>query len=139
MMLTSNVHYALVAVTILATKQPRSGPLYQARATKLTELHRTMGLSVPYLAQLFKRLRDAGLVVARRGPKGGYRLAHRASNITLGSVARAVETNGLKGVGRTPKPIAGQLNDRFDAFLDSVSVADVALTPLAEGQVSAEP
>ena len=133
MTLSSNVRYTLVAVTILATKQPRSGALARAPFTNLSELHQALGLSVSYLEQLMKRLRDAELVVARTGPKGGYRLSHRASRITLGSVARAVETYGVRAVGGEPQDIADRLNGRFDAFLDSVSVADVASTRLAEG------
>ncbi|MEJ2688254.1 MAG: Rrf2 family transcriptional regulator [Gammaproteobacteria bacterium] len=75
MTLANNVRYSLMAVAILATRQPRSGPLSRAPATSLRELHHALGLSVPYLQQLFKCLRDAGLVVARCGPKGGYRAA----------------------------------------------------------------
>lgn len=133
MTLSSNVSYTLIAVTILAAKQPRSGAPSRTPFTKLSELHQTLGLSVSYLEQLMRRLRDAELVMARAGPKGGYRLSRRASRITLASVAQAVETNRVRDVGGEPKDIADRLNSRFDAFLDSVSVADVALTLLAEG------
>lgn len=126
MTLASNVRCSLIAVAILATKQPRSGPLSRAPATGLGELHHALGLSVPYLQQLFKCLRDAGIVVAQCGSKGGYRLTRRASKITLGSVARAVETDGISGVGGKPEELAERLNSCFAAYLDSVTLADVA-------------
>lgn len=132
MTLASNVHYTLVATTIMAGKQRRIGPVSETPSTSLTELHEALGLSVPYLQRLFKCLRDAGLVMARRGPKGGYRLTRRASSITLGSVARAVETNGVSGVGGEPKELSDQLNSCFDAFLDRITLGDVAATRPAE-------
>lgn len=49
------------------------------------------GIPERYLEQIFRRLRRAGLVEARRGPGGGYRLARPAAEITLRDVVEAVE------------------------------------------------
>ncbi|MEJ2644770.1 MAG: Rrf2 family transcriptional regulator [Gammaproteobacteria bacterium] len=132
MTLSNNVHHTLIAATILASKQGRIGAVSTAPSTSLTELHEALGLSVPYLQQLFKCLRDAGLVMARCGPKGGYRLTRRASKITLGSVARAVETNGVGGVGGEPEEVCDRLNSCFDTFLDTTTLGDMASTRVAE-------
>jgi len=49
------------------------------------------GVSADYVAQLFRTLRDAGLVESVKGPGGGYRLARSADQVTAGDVVRAVE------------------------------------------------
>jgi Rrf2 family cysteine metabolism transcriptional repressor len=48
-------------------------------------------ISADYVAQLFRRLRAAGLVDGVKGPGGGYRLARDAATIRVGDVVRAVE------------------------------------------------
>ncbi|MFL7808505.1 MAG: RrF2 family transcriptional regulator [Anaerolineae bacterium] len=48
-------------------------------------------VSEQYLAQLFLKLKHAGLVDSVRGPGGGYLLARGAGTITAGEVLRAVE------------------------------------------------
>jgi Rrf2 family protein len=48
-------------------------------------------ISVDYAAQLFRRLRAAGLVEGVKGPGGGYALARDAEMIRVGDVVRAVE------------------------------------------------
>jgi Rrf2 family iron-sulfur cluster assembly transcriptional regulator len=47
-------------------------------------------VSSQYLAQLFRRLRQAGLVDSILGPGGGYVLARSAEEISAGDVLRAV-------------------------------------------------
>lgn len=49
------------------------------------------GIPRRYLEQILNRLRHKGLVEANRGPRGGYRLAHRPSDIRVGDIVRAVE------------------------------------------------
>jgi Rrf2 family iron-sulfur cluster assembly transcriptional regulator len=44
-----------------------------------------------YLEQIFRRLRQAGIVTSKRGPGGGYTLARAADAITLREIVEAVE------------------------------------------------
>lgn len=44
-----------------------------------------------FLEHIFQELRRAGLVGAKRGPRGGYLLARPAEEIRLGDVVRALE------------------------------------------------
>ena len=44
-----------------------------------------------YLEQLIALLRKAKLVISNRGAMGGYRLAHKPEEITVGQVLRALE------------------------------------------------
>ncbi len=61
------------------------GPISRA------EIARRQGISPDYIAQLFRRLEQAGLVQGVKGPAGGYRLKRHPSQITVGEIIRAVE------------------------------------------------
>jgi Rrf2 family protein len=56
-------------------------------------------LPAPMLEQLLLQLRRAGLVEARRGRHGGYRLARPAASITVAEVLRAVGAGLDLGTG----------------------------------------
>lgn len=57
----------------------------------LTEISRRQDISLPYLEQLFVKLRRAGLVESVRGPGGGYKLAMPASDIRVVDILAAVD------------------------------------------------
>lgn len=57
----------------------------------LAELSRRQNISLPYLEQLFVKLRRQGLVASVRGPGGGYRLARPASEIRVAEILGAVD------------------------------------------------
>ena len=83
MKLSTKGRYAMVALVDLATSP---GSL-----TTLAEISRRQDISLPYLEQLFVRLRRAGLVDSVRGPGGGYRLARAATDIKVSEVLEAVD------------------------------------------------
>jgi len=58
-------------------------------------------VSLDYLEQIFRKLRQAGLVTSRRGPRGGFVLARPAARISLWEIARAL------GEGVAPVPCVG--------------------------------
>ncbi|MEM1387005.1 MAG: Rrf2 family transcriptional regulator [Pseudomonadota bacterium] len=91
MKLSTKGRYAMVALADLAM-QPR-GDL-----SSLAELSSRQDISLPYLEQLFVKLRRAGLVMSVRGPGGGYRLAKPAEDISIADVLSAVDesVNALK-------------------------------------------
>lgn len=68
------------------------------------ELAARQGLPAPMLEQVVQRLRRAGLVEARRGRLGGYRLAAQAERLPLDRVLEAV--GGLRGPARPAPPAA---------------------------------
>ncbi len=59
--------------------------------SSLAEISTRQNISLPYLEQLFVKLRRAGLVESVRGPGGGYRLARPASKIRVSEVLEAVD------------------------------------------------
>ncbi len=84
MKLSTKGRYAMVALADLAT-QPSDQLL------SLGEISKRQDISLPYLEQLFVKLRRAGLVESVRGPGGGYRLARPASKIRVSEVLGAVD------------------------------------------------
>ena len=74
--------YALVLLAHMAA-QPQPRP---ARAWV-----KETGLPDPTVRKLLKELAHAGLVVARRGPLGGYALARPAGNVSVAEVLTAIE------------------------------------------------
>ena len=57
----------------------------------LGDISKRQDISLPYLEQLFVKLRRAGLVESVRGPGGGYRLARGPSDIRIVDVLAAVD------------------------------------------------
>ena len=57
----------------------------------LGEISKRQDISLPYLEQLFVKLRRAGLVDSVRGPGGGYRLARVPSDIRVAEILAAVD------------------------------------------------
>ncbi len=84
MKLSTKGRYAMVALADLALQPP--GDL-----TSLGELSKRQNISLPYLEQLFVKLRRGGLVTSVRGPGGGYRLARRPDAIRVSQVLEAVD------------------------------------------------
>ena len=48
-------------------------------------------ISLSYLEQILHRLGKAGIIESVRGPHGGYELAKRPADLTIGDVVRALE------------------------------------------------
>ncbi len=84
MKLSTKGRYAMVALTDLA--------LAPADAlVTLAEISERQDISLPYLEQLFVKLRRAGLVESVRGPGGGYRLGRAPEQIRISEVLEAVD------------------------------------------------
>lgn len=61
------------------------------RPVQIGEISKRQDISVKYLEQLIRPLKQANLVTSVRGPKGGHLLAEKPENITLGQVVRLFE------------------------------------------------
>ena len=84
MKLSTKGRYAMVALVDLAVAKGDD-------LTSLAEISQRQDISLPYLEQLFVRLRRAGLVESVRGPGGGYRLAKTPETIRLADILEAVD------------------------------------------------
>ncbi|KIC44440.1 Rrf2 family transcriptional regulator [Ruegeria sp. ANG-S4] len=84
MKLSTKGRYAMVALADIAL-QPSD------KLVTLGEISDRQDISLPYLEQLFVKLRRAELVSSVRGPGGGYRLARPASDIRVVEILSAVD------------------------------------------------
>ncbi|WP_102107153.1 Rrf2 family transcriptional regulator [Oceaniglobus roseus] len=138
MKLSTKGRYAMVALSDLALAGP-------GRLVPLSELSKRQHISLPYLEQLFVKLRRAGLVESVRGPGGGYRLARAAEEIRVADVLLAVEetvsamhtgagaSGGLSGT--RAQSLTNRLWESLSAhvyvFLHQVTLAEVVTNGLA--------
>jgi len=101
-------HSNLVGITLAAGKEMRAMKLstkgrYGLRAlvdlaqnsreeaASTGSIAQRQGISERYLEQLMGKLKRAGIISAIRGAQGGYVLARRAEDITIGEVLRSLE------------------------------------------------
>lgn len=84
MKLSTKGRYAMVALADIALQEGDA-------LVTLGDISKRQDISLPYLEQLFVKLRRADLVASVRGPGGGYRLARAASEIRVSDVLAAVD------------------------------------------------
>ncbi|MEM6304483.1 MAG: Rrf2 family transcriptional regulator [Pseudomonadota bacterium] len=84
MKLSTKGRYAMVALADIALQG-------EGKLVSLGDIAARQSISLPYLEQLFVKLRRAKLVSSVRGPGGGYRLARAASDIRVSDILAAVD------------------------------------------------
>lgn len=137
MKLSTKGRYAMVALVDLAIAKGDD-------LTSLAEISKRQDISLPYLEQLFVRLRRAGLVESVRGPGGGYRLARAPETIRVADILGAVDETvsalhigaGASGgiSGSRAQTLSNRLWEGLSAhvyvFLHNHTLADVAKNQL---------
>jgi Rrf2 family protein len=83
MRVTTRTHYAMRALYDLAFHRP-------GQAAQAKEIAERQNVPLRFLEQILQDLRRAGLVEARRGPRGGYALARPPGEVSMADVMRAV-------------------------------------------------
>jgi Rrf2 family protein len=81
---TKRADYGLVAMHYIAAHET-------AGAVSAKRIAEEFGIPSELLAKILQRLAKQRLIVSQNGPKGGYGLARRPSEITVGEVLRALE------------------------------------------------
>src|ERR1700685_2746067 len=84
MILGTKARYAVMAVVELAGHE-------SGQPVALSGLAEAQEITVPYLEQIFSKLKKHGLVKSVRGPGGGYILAHPADGIRISDIVEAVD------------------------------------------------
>ena len=84
MKLTTKGRYAVMAMADLAMFKD-SGP------TSLTDISLRQNISLPYLEQIFIKLKNNNLVKSTRGAKGGYILEIPPEEIKISNIISAVD------------------------------------------------
>lgn len=91
-LLSQSTEYALRAVVYLGTSP---GVMHSAR-----EISKAVGVPMHYLGKVLKELVRAGILEARRGPGGGFRLKPEATELNVLDVVNAVDP--IQHVKRCP-------------------------------------
>ena len=132
MKLTNKGRYAVMAMADLASNA-NNGPI------SLSEISLRQNISLPYLEQIFIKLKDNKLVRSSRGATGGYILEKPASEIRLSNIIYAVDEevktlnckkNSKRGCNnRSYKCITHNLWDQLDqhinGFFEKVKLQDL--------------
>ena len=136
--LSTKGRYAMVALCDIAL-QPDDA------LVTLSDIAERQKISLPYLEQLFVKLRRADLVASVRGPGGGYRLSRPASDIRVVEVLSAVDETvdamhkgaGASGAssGSRAQSLTNRLWESLSAhvyvFLHQTRLSDIVRNDLA--------
>lgn len=132
MILGTKARYAVMAMAELAS---RVGD----RPVKLAELADSQEMTVPYLEQIFGKLRSAELVRSVRGPGGGYVLNRAPQEVLIADIVAAVDES-VKMTRCDMHDTAGCMSDNarcvthdlweglekhIQSYLRSITLADV--------------
>lgn len=132
MMISTKGRYAMrlmVDIALYAQEAPVS----------LKDVAKREGMPLKYLEQLVRPLTGAGILKSVRGQRGGYLLARDAASISAGDILRAAEGTTapvacLEGhtvdcprmESCTTLAFWKGLDDAIEAYVDNVSLADIA-------------
>ncbi|MGH2907644.1 MAG: RrF2 family transcriptional regulator [Solirubrobacterales bacterium] len=88
-MFSTRAEYGVRVMVALANEQAKDPKgTYPASLAQIAEDN---GLPFAYLEHLAARLKKAGLIESRRGPRGGYLLAQKAGEISMAQIVEALE------------------------------------------------
>lgn len=135
MKITSKSEYAIKALTELAIDYDRGNTV-----TLINDVARRKGIPQKYLEQILLSLKNAGILVSKRGVGGGYSLSRSPENISLGEIIRAVEgslapVTCVSTEAHTSCPDEGscglysvmlEVRNAVSGILDNTSLRDVA-------------
>jgi Rrf2 family transcriptional regulator, iron-sulfur cluster assembly transcription factor len=111
------------------------------KSIPLSEVARRQNISIKYLEQLVRKLKQAGMIKSQRGPYGGHSLAKPPSDITVGDIVRTLEeSTAITDCAETDDRQCGICNQAGDCLsrwvwveasqamfecLDNITVADL--------------
>lgn len=133
MRLSTKARYAVMATVDIGQQEGGSTPV------SLTSIADRQNLPLPYLEQLFVKLRKAGIVKSARGANGGYTLAQSPHETRILDIIKAVDspmkatrcetesTLGCQEHGKrcTTHDLWDELGALVQVFLNRVTIEDV--------------
>ncbi|TQL70588.1 BadM/Rrf2 family transcriptional regulator [Nocardioides albertanoniae] len=129
--------YALRALIEMASRE-------DGKAVSAEELGRAQEIPHGFLQAILADLRKAGVVISQRGQSGGWRLARKATDVSVADVIRAVDGPLVSVYGLRPEAVT--YNERADVLqhvwiaardslrdvFEKVSIAELASRDLPE-------
>ncbi len=146
MILGTKARYAVMAMVELASRQSANEA---EKPVSLAELAQAQDITLPYLEQIFSKLKHNALVKSVRGPGGGYVLARQASSIHISEIVEAVEesikmtrcdkhlSNGCMAGGSkcATHDLWDGLGNQIHGYLKAISLQDVQQRNIPKQQV----
>ena len=135
MKLNTQGRYALIALVDLCSRNTEKN-------VSLSEISERQNISLPYLEQLFLKLRKAGIVKSYRGSYGGYAIAKSPDLLRITEILKAVdldldlgsEKNILKQSKTKEEVLSNKLWEQLSAnmyvFLHQMRLSDIATDQL---------
>lgn len=113
----------------------------QGQPVPLHLIAERQNLSLPFLEQIFNKLKKAGIVASVRGPKGGYVLTRPCNEVTVGDVLRITDAGFYAMAKEDPEAaqtafqadttmnqlLWKQLQEQISNFLSTVTLADLCV------------
>jgi Rrf2 family protein len=108
--------------------------------TQVKDISRRQEISPRYIEQIFQKLKRVGIIDSKRGPTGGYFLAKRPEEITVGEIIRVTEggidpvlctdpENSSHSCGRmnecVTRTVWNEAGNRLKEYFDSVTIRDL--------------
>jgi Rrf2 family protein len=110
-------------------------------STQVKDISARQAISPRYIEQIFQKLKKAGIIRSIRGPSGGYYLARKADEVSVGDIVRATEGDiqlvHCAGPGKDPgkacdrmekcvvRSVWTEASERIMTYLDSVTLQDL--------------
>ncbi|MBF0210893.1 MAG: Rrf2 family transcriptional regulator [Desulfamplus sp.] len=107
----------------------------------LNDVAKRQNISLKYLEQLIGKLKKSGIINSHRGQAGGYTLAKKIQDITIGDIVRCLEgQTAITECAQEEKQFCGVCNKAGDCLsrwvwieaskamfncLDSISISDL--------------
>ena len=136
MKLNTQGRYALIALVDLSSRS-------SSKNISLSSISARQNISLPYLEQLFLKLRKAGIVKSFRGSSGGYVIAKSPDLIRITEILKAVdqdldlgsEKGSILSKSKTKEDILSskmweQLSANIYVFLHQMRLSDIATDQL---------
>ncbi len=117
-------------------------------STQVKDISARQAISPRYIEQIFQKLKKAGIIRSIRGPSGGYYLARKPDEVSVGDIVRATEGD-IQLVHCTRQKSTKNVCDRMEqcvvrtvwteasgrlmTYLDSVTLQDLCKDAQSRG------
>ena len=129
MKLSTKSKYGVRAMVALAANKDNA-------PVSISSISKKENISACYLEQLFIFLKNGNLIKSVRGAKGGYILAKRADQITVGDILKLLEgpieiadcTDGIlcsRAANCATKVLWEKVKDSIEGVLNSITLQDI--------------
>ena len=108
--------------------------------TQVNDISKRQEISPRYIEQIFQKLKRAGIIGSKRGPKGGYFLVKKPEEITVGEIIRVTEgdidpvlcmdpEDPSQPCGRSKECVTriiwNEAGNKLKEYFDSVTIKDL--------------